>query len=152
MAKNKCTNELLYGLPEHLILKLQRVQNAGARLITNSPKHCHITPILHQLHWLPVRFRCIFKILCIVFRCLNGLGPKYLTEYLHFYQPTRVLRSSLDNLLLVIPRSCRKYGDRAFSVAAPRLWNSLPYEIRAASSFYIFKKCLKTHLFIQAFT
>ena len=42
-------------------------------------------------------------------------------------------------------------GDRAFAVAAPRLWNSLPLHIRAAQSLNVFKSLLKTHLFSLAF-
>jgi hypothetical protein len=56
-------NSLLYGLPDTLISKLQRVQNACVRLVYHAPKQCHITPLLQDLHWLPVKMRIIFKIL-----------------------------------------------------------------------------------------
>ena len=67
------------------------------------------------------------------------------------YYPPRDLRSSKKNLL-VVPAFCTNcYGRRAFSVIAPLLWNSLPQHIRDAGSLDIFKRRLKTALFIRAF-
>ena len=72
-------NSLLYGLPNYQINKLQRVQNMCARLICNESKYCHITPLLVDLHWLPVKFRIEFKIMLIVFKIFKGLAPSYLS-------------------------------------------------------------------------
>ena len=60
-------NGILYGLPSNLISKLQRVQNinAAARLLYRAPRYCHITPLLRELHWLPVRSRIDYKILIV---------------------------------------------------------------------------------------
>ena len=55
-------NSLLYGLPQVEIDKIQRVQNAAARLIFEQPTFCHITPVLYQLHWLPIKYLIEFKI------------------------------------------------------------------------------------------
>ena len=55
-------NSLLYGLPKYQICKLQRVQNTAARLITNTRKYDRISPVLYELHWLPVFYRIYFKI------------------------------------------------------------------------------------------
>ena len=49
-------NSLLHGLPKYLLARLQAVQNAAARVVTLTPKHVHITPILINLHWLPGEF------------------------------------------------------------------------------------------------
>ena len=63
----------------------------------------------------------------------------------------RSLRSS-DELLLKVPSTNTvSFGDRAFSVAAPKLWNSVPYEIRSAESLNQFKSKLQTHLFRIAY-
>ena len=75
-----CCNSLLYGVPDHHIQRLQRVMDARARLIFCAPKHCHITPLLQQLHWLPVRLRIEFKILLITSKVLPGSAPKHLIE------------------------------------------------------------------------
>ena len=73
-------NALLYGSPSNLTSKLQRVQNAAARLVFRAPRFCRITPLLVELHWLPVKFRIDFKIILITFKVINGMAPKYLSE------------------------------------------------------------------------
>ena len=71
-------NSLLYCVSGELLRRLQSVQNAAARFITGTRKYDHITPVLRNLHWLPVRQRIIFKIVTLMYRCLNGLAPSYL--------------------------------------------------------------------------
>ena len=143
-------NSLLYGLPNNLIKKLQSVLNAAARVVTMTRKFDHISPVLFKLHWLPVKFRIQFKLILLVYKALNGLAPKYLSDKLSVIS-NKKLRSS-DHKLLAIPRTRTKtYGDRSFSVAGPRLWNNLPKQLRLCSSVDVFKKDLKTHLFRNAF-
>ena len=80
-------------------------------------------------------------------RSLNNLAPAYINSLLKNYKPSRNLRS-VDQGLLTVPRSNqRTYGDRAFSVAAPKLWNALPLDIRNSGSITLFKCKLKTFLF-----
>lgn len=144
-------NALYAGLSQTSLSRLQIVQNAAARLLTATRKHEHITPVLQSLHWLPVRFRVDFKILLFVFKCVHGLAPQYLSDLIQPYAPTRSLRSA-DLSLLVVPKTKRKLrGDRAFSVAGPKLWNDLPLHIRQADSLPVFKSLLKTYLFSWAF-
>ena len=145
-------NSLLYGVSEHLLSQLQRVQNSAARLVTKTKRRQLITPVLIELHWLPVRQRIEYQLLILTFNSLHGLAAPYLSELLSRHQPTRSLRSA-DAHLLVVPRSnlCSQ-GDRAFSHAAPRLWNNLPLVMRATNSQNIFKKQLKTLLFKRAFS
>ena len=71
-------------------MKLQRVMNAGARLTYRAHKFCHITPLLAELYWLPVRARIHYKILLITFKILHGLSPKYLSDLIriHSLRPT----------------------------------------------------------------
>ena len=144
-------NSLLVALPKLLINKLQCVQNSAARIVAYKRKYDHITPILINLHWLPIHKRIIFKVLLLTYKCLNGVGPKYLSELLVLQESQYSLRS--QNLgLLVVPHTHQvTYGDRAFSKAAPILWNSIPYDIRTSSSVDIFKHNLKTYLFRQHF-
>ena len=68
-------NALLYGLPKEQIAKLQRVQNAAARLIMDIGKYSHITPVPYELHWLPVQAPIHFKILLLAFKAIHGLAP-----------------------------------------------------------------------------
>ena len=89
-------NSLLFGLPKHLIQRLQYVLNSAARIISLTRKYDHITPIMMELHWLPVEQRIKYKILLFVYKALNGISPVYFSELLHKYQPVlcRTLRSS----------------------------------------------------------
>ena len=68
---------MLFGLPDKLVHRLQRLQHRAARLITHTKKHDHITPVMRSFHWLPVRSRIIFKILLLVYKSLYGLAPAY---------------------------------------------------------------------------
>ena len=144
-------NSLYLGLPQSSISRLQIVQNAAARLITGTRKRQHITPALIRLHWLPVRFRIVFKTLLFVFKALNGLAPSYLSDLIGYSPGTRVLRSATQKILQVPSTTLKTKGDRAFSVAAPTLWNELPFHIKICPTLDIFKSKLKTHLFTLAF-
>ena len=146
-------NSLLARSPDKLIEKLQLVQNAAARLVTGTRKYDHITPVLQQLHWLPVRQRIAFKILFLTFKVLHGTGPSYLLDLLTRHLPSCALRSSSAPLLLDVPRTRLKtYGDRSFSAFVPVHWNQLPGYIRSLDSISSFKTALKTHLFRNYYT
>lgn len=144
-------NSLLVGLPKTLLDLLQRVQNCAARVIKCVPKHAHISPVLKDLHWLPIKFRIDYKVIMLTFKALNGLAPLYIMDLLTSYNPGCALRSSNDNLLSVTQARYSAYGDRSFEVAAPKLWNGLPPPMRKISSIDVFKKTLKTYLFTLAF-
>lgn len=91
------------------------------------------------------------KVLLLVYKALHGLAPSYISAFLNFKTYSRSLRSSCKEYL-VVPRSRLKtYGDRAFSIAGPKLWNDLPLEIRKCASVATFKQSLKTFLFKLAY-
>ena len=144
-----CCNSLLIGLPDNDLQKLQKLQNASARLVTCTKRREHITPILEHLHWLPVSHRIKYKVLLLVFKTLNDHSPAYLDELICRYMPNRTLRSSSHNSLRFPSQrpQTQFYGHRAFAVCAPALWNALPLEIRNAATTEQFKCCLKTFLF-----
>ena len=144
-------NSLLYGLPDVQLNKLQRCQNNAARVVTLKRRRCHITPILCDLHWLPVRFRISFKILLLTYKSLNGFAPAYLAELLTPHVPGRSLRSGDHQLLAQNKWRLTNYGKRSFRSAAPYLWNALPLYIRESATIEQFKSRLKTHLFAQAY-
>ena len=144
-------NCLLTGLPSYLISKLQRVQNSAARLIKQTGRFNHITPVLRDLHWLPIEFRIDYKIILITFKVLKNIAPPYLKELVRPYVPNRPLRSMNENKLSPGTFRCKAYGGRAFSVRSPQLWNSLPTRLRRTESLKDFKRSLKTHLFRKAF-
>ena len=107
-------NSILYGLPVTELNKLQRVQNAAAQLISRTPKSHHITPILQQLPWLPVKDRISFKLLLLTFKALHGLAPIYISELIKPYNPSRSLRSSTLTYLSVPKSNTATYGEPMF--------------------------------------
>ena len=144
-------NALFTGLPRITTGRLQLIQNSAARLLTRTKKREHITPVLAALHWLPVTSRIDFKVLLLVYKALNEQGPEYIANSLVTYLPPRTLRSSTAGLLDAPSNSQKKIGSAAFVNYAPKLWNTLPIDIRKANSVDIFKTKLKTYLFTLAF-
>lgn len=110
----------------------------------------HITPILKSLHWLPVSYRIDFKSLLLVCKSLNGFRPKYISNMLAPYEPTRSLRSSEGGFLIVL-RVRTKCGEAAFAHYATKNWNKLPDDLRSAPSITVFKSRLKTFQFCLPF-
>ena len=145
-------NSLLAGVPDEQLQQLQRVQNIAAKIISKKLKHDHVTPILKELHWLPVKERVIYKVCLTCYKCVNDLSPDYLKQLLTPYVPRRALRSSSDKTALLKPKiNYKSYGQRSFSYFAPLVWNRLPKTIREAGNLEIFKKKLKTYLFSSYF-
>ena len=144
-------NSSLAGLPAEQIARLQKVQNNAARLIMRRRKHEHVTPLLKELHWLPVKFRIEYKLAVLAYRHFNHSLPTYLLETLTTYEPSCSLRSSGEKLLKVPKTNMKTYCDRSFSSIAPAVWNALPTGLRNASSLVSFKSKLKTFYFQKAF-
>ena len=149
-------NALLYGVPDKPIMKrLKKVQHSAARLVTRTLRHEHISPALKELHWLRIPERIEYKILLLTYKAIHGAAPSYMMDMINIYRPTRPLRSGLEtntNLRLHVPKyKLEKVGGRSFTVAAPKLWNSLPDSLKMAKTVDIFKKNLKTHLFKKSF-
>ena len=141
-------NALLHGLPDTMMTKLQRVQNTAARIVTRTARHDHITPVLKELHWLPVKYRVQYKLIVHTYKALYGQSPVYMRDMLEVYRPSRTLRSQ-NTMTLVVPKmKTVMYGNRTFRYSAPCLWNTLPVELRKCKNLVTFKKHLKTHFFL----
>ena len=143
-------NSLLYGLPDLELKRLQKLQNQAARVVTGAGRFDHITPILHGLHWLPVNQRVAFKVLTFTHKCVHGGAP----DYLHLERKVAVRSTRQSTALTLNVKSAKRKncGDRAFTVCAPTLWNSLPAPMRATEDLSAFKSLLKTFLFMIAFS
>ena len=119
-------NSLLLGLPQYFIKRLQGVQKEAARSILRTPTSEHISPLLQNLHWLPVNRRTLHKVAALCHTSLSGTGPQYLSDHTHVYTPARSLCSSSHGLTTR---------------------NSLPLALRYQQESDCFKRALKTHLF-----
>jgi len=144
---NYC-NSLFYGITDTQLLRLQKMQNAAARLVIGTRRSEHITPVLRSLHWLPVRQRVTFKIATIVHKCLNGHAPAYLSNDLQYAGQRQPGMRFASKALLEVPRSRTAIGDRSFSIAGPRVWDTLPVSVRDINLSLRFRKLLKTFLFV----
>ena len=145
-------NSLLYGSSKGNLAKLQRVQNSLARVVSQVPKLTHAAPLLKSLHWLPISQRITFKMAVITYNVRRTSTPAYLHNLLidRSTSSSMSLRSSHQPLLTV--RRCRtEYGRRAFSVAAPEVWNKLPLFVQLSDTSQLFRSRLKTFLFATAY-
>ena len=135
-------NCLFINTSEANLFKLQKVQNAAARLVVRGRKRNRMSGILKNLHWLRIESRIIFKVLLLTYKSVYGQSSENLTlpYKTHNCRPQ-------DHLLLKTKMVNTKYGKRTFQYAAPRLWNALPVEVRSCDNVEQFKKKIKTILF-----
>jgi len=104
-------------------------------IVCRLQKFHRITPVLHQLHWLPVRQRITFKLAMITFKCLRGLAPSYVADVCIPVLSVvgRWQLQSADSGTLVVPRTRTTIGRRDFAVSGPATGNSLPVELQTSS-------------------
>ena len=147
-------NSLLYGGGEGLMDRLQRVQNAAARLVSGANKYDHITPIMMNLHWLPIRRRVTFKVATLVYKCLHSCAPVYLADDcvgVSSIPSRRFLRSAAHLELTVQRTRTMTSGPRAFPKYEQTVWNLLPCTLRSPELPYNwFRKELETELFLKS--
>jgi len=120
----------------------------------NLDRWAHISPALQQLHWLPVMHRVTFKIATLMHQILHKRCPSCLGDLVTFnttYSQRRHLRSS-NTRSAAVRRAWTQFGQRAFSVCGPIVWNSLPTALRNIDSYPVFRRALKSHLFSCAFS
>ena len=135
-------NSLLINTSQSNLYKLQKLQNAAARLVVQCNRRTSMSRVLRDLHWLRVESRIIFKILLLVYKCVNG----QCSENLEIKYKTHNCRPE-EYLMLEVKYAKTKYGRRTFDFVGPRLWNALPLDVRKEQKLDIFKNRVKTLLF-----
>ena len=133
-------NSVFYGLDKYLIQSIQKVQNAALRMIFGLRKRTCLSEYYAKLHWLKIEQRVYFKILLLVFKCINRIAATEIIEKIVHFKYS-------DKLILSQQQFTSKYGRRSFTYIAPKLWNEVPYEIFKITDIEVFKKCLKTFLY-----
>jgi len=115
-----------------------RVQNTFARVVKEHSKYDHITSLLSQLNWLPIEARIRHKMSVLTFKAVSTSKPSYVAELISTHTPARELRtSSRRPNQLHVPNVRTDFGSRAFSDAAPAVWNSLPSTV---TYYYVFTR------------
>ena len=147
-------NSLFLGIAAKQMRRLQGIQNTLCRVIFRRSRFASVTPLLKELHWLPIRSRIKFKLGLLTYKTLKTGFPAYLKCYVNLYSSARNTRlSDPSQVMLNTPFYDRKthknfsYLESSFSYTAPRLWNSFPSVVRSAPSSKSFRSRLKGHLF-----
>lgn len=143
-------NAILYGLLESTLKHFTRVQNLSARFISQHGEYEHITQVLKQLHWLPVYQRICYKVLILTFKSLNGQAPTYL-EGLMKRRPMKRTRIDGNNDLVIPAIKHKSFGGRSVGYGGPKLWNTLPKELKTCTNINAYKKFLEAFLFEEAY-
>jgi len=118
-------------------------------------RHAHVSDLLRNgLHWLCVLQRIQFKLCLLMYKALHGMAPDYLRQLCWSVSEDDARGSvrSADRGDLIVPRAATKFGDRAFAISGPLMWNSLPMTVRNSSTLSNFKSALKSHLFTWIFS
>ena len=143
-------NSLLFGLTKYQLKRLQKIQNSAVHLIFKLSFKDHVTLFRKNLHWLPLPQRIVYKLAIIIFKCVHGAAPSYLSDGLNLQPFIRSLRSS-DTFLMSFNNFNSAYGRRSFINNAPTVWNAVPVFLRTQTDFNKFCTDLKTFLFMKAY-
>jgi len=140
-------NSVVAGLPWSTVAPLQRVQNAAVRLVLGLSPRDHVSPALLELHWLPVYYRIQFELGLLMYVAHNGQSPMYICDALTPVSrvPSCARLRSADTTDYLVPKTRTKFGERAFCVSGPLVWNSLPESLRTVDSITTIRRRLKTH-------
>ena len=158
----RAINSAFKYLSSSRLNRLQLIQNAAARAITNHSKFDHITPVLKPLHWLKIQERIQYKTISLTYHAIQSGQPTYLTELLKIQTSTKTRSSNCVSLIRPSNPSRLKITNRSFYHQAPVLWNNLPPALRQHSpqnsklsplnlSTSLFHSKLKTYLFKKSY-
>ena len=133
---------------DHNLNRIQAVQNFAARIVSNSRKYDHISPILKDLKWLPVRQQLYYRHAIMAFKCMTGCAPDSLfCRYIQRASITK--RTTRNSQMLHIPLYRTATGQRTFYFRTVKLWNSLDNAYKLKPTLTDFKHCLKKDLLLK---
>lgn len=146
----------MYRIPQYQINSLQRVLNDAVRVTCRLPRFAHVPTALFRLHWLPIKYRILYKIAPLIFKVLKGMAPSYLSDIVVVQTKSHYSLVHSEEIASYYsspypPCKCKTFGEFAFSAASPKVWNTLLEEIKNCEKLKQFKKSLKTFLFGLAY-
>ena len=146
-------NSILAGLPACVLELLKNNLHTMVRLVAGLGPRDHVRESMKDLHWLPIAHRIKFKLYILMHGAIFGQSLSYIRD---LFVPVSEMqdRTHLHSAagLYDVPFTRTHFGRRAFSVAAPLEWNSLPDNIRQIPGIRQFKRLLKTHYFTEAYS
>jgi hypothetical protein len=123
---------LYHGVPKKQLKRLERVLRATRRFIDGKSDNLSTTKEGVEI-WLNMAQRIMSRILMVTYEATRGNAPQFVCRMLTKCESSQNLRSNTQNYLL-IPRTTKAIGDRAFSSVAPKLWNQLPLDVRRVNN------------------
>ena len=121
------------------IKKLQLIQNFASRILTDTREYDHISPILHELGWFTVKEPLRLRDTTMIYKCLNGLAPRYLSSILTERSKTYQYNTRNPDQLS-LPKCRTGIAQRSFFDRAVASWNSITGHTRSSKSLQWFKK------------
>ena len=144
-------NSLLLGTSEFQLHKLQQIQNMAYSIVCNLRKYDHITDSMKDLHWLKIHQRIHYKLACLMFNCYQEISTKISYQtYIACAAKATIKTILSDKCSSTYCKTTIAYNS-SFASAGPRIWNSLPPNIRKETNKRSFHKLLKTYLFGQSY-
>ena len=134
------------------INKLQSIQNFASKIVTNSRKFDHVTPLLRQLNWLPVKQLLYYRDSVLTYKCFKGLSPKHLVDKFTKRSSINATLHTRKRDLLQITLYRTATGQRTFAFRGTSIWNNLDNDIKQCVSFQSFKQAIKGQLLEQVFS
>ena len=148
------SNAILANLPTNAIHKMQRVENIAAHIVLQDEQEPSTTKCLQKLHWLPIKQWIKFKVLTLVYKCINNQAPSYHKNLLTVNPISNWSTHSNSKFKqLIVPFTKRRtFVNRSFSVVGPKYWNELPNKLHMLTNLESFRRNLKTYLFCEAYS
>ena len=140
-------DSLLTNVSSLLAERLQRVHNVCIRFICNTRKFDRITPSLQLLSWVRLKERRTIHSLSLLFRIMHTSTPNYLLSRFQFLTTLR----NRHQALLSIPHHRTSLYSSSYTVEIPRLWNSLPNDVRDCRTLSQFKIKLENFVLVNVF-
>ena len=126
--------------------RIHKLQKYAARIICDEPYDSPSLPLFEKLDWLNIYERTEYNKGVLLYKCVNGLSPSYLSDFFQFQNNGHHQLRSSSNFGMYIPRPNHEIFKKSFQYSGALIWNNLPSSLRTAPSLYTFKKSLTSYI------